>query len=197
MAKKLFELLVVEGQLKTQATTTRTDLKATFERKRHLFEEKRKTFTPIDAGSEPVVEEQSDIQSTVPKELRWIAGLWSKALDASYQVTEGNALARADVVLDDGRVLLQAAPATALLELEKRAGEIRDLILAVPTLDPAKGFRPDPDRGKDIARARDVTKTRTKKVEEHLVVVPPTEQHPAQVAKVSRDLVTGTIQEQE
>ena len=196
-AKKLFELLVVEGQLKAQAQATRADLRNTFEKKRHLFEEKRKTFLASDEGAAPVVEEQSDIQSTVPSELKWIADIWTKAIDTSYQVAEGNTQARGDVVLDNGTVLLSAVPATALLELEKRAGEIQDLLMAVPTLDPAKGFKPDPDRGKNIFRARDVSKARTKKIEDFVVVVPATEQHPAQVAKVNKDITTGTIAEQE
>jgi hypothetical protein len=197
MAKKLYELLVVEGQLKTQASTTRAELKNTFEKKRHLFEEKRKTFTPIEAGTEPVVEEQSDIQTNVPDELKWLTTLWTKAVDTSYQVAEGNTVARADVVLDDASVLLTGVPATALLELEKRATELRDLIVAVPTLDPAKGFRPDAAKGRNVSRARDVVKKRTKKVEDHIVVVPVTEHHPAQVVKVNKDIETGTIMEQE
>ena len=196
-AKKLFELLVVEGQLKAQAQATRADLRATFEKKRHLFEEKRKTFVASEEGAAPVVEEQSDIQTTVPGELRWLAGLWSNALDTSYQVAAGNTRARADVVLDNGIVLLADVPATALLELEKRAGEIQELLLAVPTLDPAKGFRPDPDKGRFVFRARDIVKKRTKKVEDYVVVVPATVEHPAQVAKINKDIETGTIAEQE
>ena len=43
---KLHELLAVQGNLSGQATKKRTDLTATFEKKRHLFEETRKTFTP-------------------------------------------------------------------------------------------------------------------------------------------------------
>lgn len=197
MTKKLFEVLVVEGQLKSQAQVTLNDLKATFEKKRHLFEEKRKTFTPIDEGAPAVTEEQSDIQSTIMSELRWLANIWLKALDTSYQVAEGNTQARADVVLDNGTTLLSNVPATALLELEKRAAEIQGVFLSVPTLDPAKSFGPDPDKGRYIYKAREVTKPRTKKIQRHIVVVPPTEQHPAQVAAITEDVVTGTIKEQE
>lgn len=197
MAKKLFELLVVEGQLKTQAQATRADLRNTFEKKRHLFEEKRKTFLSSEEGGGSVVEEQSDIQTTVPDELAWLAGIWTKVIDTSYAVAVGNTQARADVVLDNGAVLLTGVPATALLELEKRAAEMEEILKSVPTLDPAKGFKADPDRGANIYRARDVSKARTKKVEEFVVVVPATTEHPAQVAKVNKDVTTGTIQEQE
>lgn len=197
MAKKLFELLVVEPQMKSQATATRNELRNTFEKKRHLFEEKRKTFTPLEANATPVVEEQSDIQTTVVSELKWLAGIWYKVIDTSFQVAHGNTQARAHVVLDDGIVLLPNVPATALLELEKRAAEMQELFTAIPTLDPAKGFQSDPERGTNIYKARDVNKRRTKKVEDYIVIVPATPEHPAQVAKVNKDVDVGNLIEQE
>lgn len=197
MAKRLFELLVVEGQLKAQAQACRSDLRATFEKKRHLFEEKRKTFSSVEEGVPPVVEEQSDIQSGVMRELRWMAEIWSKTMDTSFAIAHGNRVAQADVVLDDGTVLLIDVPATALLELEKRAGELMELLLAVPTLDPAKGFREDPEKGQGVYKAREVTKARTQKVQQALVLYPATPEHPAQTQLVSLDHKIGTIIEQE
>lgn len=194
---KLHELLAAEGTVKTQADKCRSDLMNTFEKKRHLFGEKLVTFQPNTEGASAVTEEQSDLQSTIPSELKWIAEIWAKAIDAGFQIAESNMSARADVVLDNGTVLMRDVPATALLELEKRASDIHALVSAIPTLDPAKGFKPDPDRGAHVYRARDVQKRRTKKVEEFIVVVPPTEQHPAQIAKQVKDIDTGTISEQE
>lgn len=195
--KKLFEYLVVRDQLKGQAKKLLIDLVATFTSKRHLFEEKRKTFTPAREGAVPQIEEQSDIQTTVMGELKWFAAHWAKAIDVARQVEEGNTLARADVTLDDGTVLLSDVPATALLELVSRADELQQLISITPTLDPSKAFRQDPSRDAGIFKAREINKTRTQKVQKHIVVVPPTEQHPAQVAVVSEDVPTGTILEQE
>lgn len=197
MAKKLFELLVIEGQLKNQAQATRTELKNTFDKKRHLFEEKHKVFAPVEEGAPMVVEEQSDIQSTVLSELKWIADIWTKALDTSYQVAEGNTQARADVVMDDGSVLLSNVPATALLELEKRAAEIQELLTSVPTLDPAKGFTVDAQRGINIFRAREIVKTRTRKVQKGITLYPATPEHPAQTQMISVDEPSGRITEQE
>lgn len=196
-AKRLFELLVVEPQLKSQAAKVQTEMKATFHSKRHLFEEKKKTFQPREDGAATVVEEQSHIQTSVTAELKALAELWSKAIDVSFQVAEGNTAARGDVILDNGTTLLTGVPATALLELEKRATELQDVIANIPTLDPAKGFSPDTQRGAGYYQAREVVKDRTKKVQKHIVVVPPTEQHPAQVAVVNEDVITGTSREQE
>lgn len=194
---KLHELLAVEGQLKGQAQATRTELKATFEKKRHLFEEKRVTFKPNEEGVAETIETQSDLQSKVPDELVWIAGIWGKALDVSYQVAEANMYARADVVLDDGTQLLKGVPATALLELEKRGAEVQELIKSIPTLDPAKGFRPDDEKGANVYRARDVQKHRTKKIPQVITKAAATEHHPAQAEIFMADVQTGTVVEQE
>ncbi len=194
---KLHELLAVEGQLKGQADASRKDLQNTFKSKRHLFEEKRVTFFPAGEGKDSTVEAQSDIQTAVRDELDWIAGIWGKALDVSYQVAEANTQARADVVLDNGKTLLTGLPATALLELEKRMGELQELITAIPTLDPAKGFKADESRGNGIYAAREVRKNRTAKVLKALVKYPATAEHPAQTETYSAEEVTGTLHEQE
>lgn len=195
---KLHELLAVEANLEGQMNKTRTELTATFEKKRHLFEEKRTTFRPLAEGEPEVTEAQSDIQSTVPQELDWVSNFFVKALDASYQVAEANTQARADVVLEDEAetVLLRQVPATTLLELEKRMAEWQHLISSIPTLDPAKGFMLDPAR-RNVFQARPVTKTRTKKVSKPVVLYEATDKHPAQVQLATEDVAIGVLSEQE
>lgn len=196
---KLHELLAVEGNLETQAAKCRTDLLATFEKKRHLFEEKRSTFTPLAEGAQVVTETQSDLQSTVKKELEWLQGHVVKALDASYQVADANMGAFADVVLEDetSTKILTKIPATALLELEKRLTELGQLVGAIPTLDPAKGFTLDEQRPGGVYKAREVTKTRTKKAAKVIVKYEATPAHPAQTELVNEDVPVGTINELE
>lgn len=194
---KLHELLAVEGNLKGQADKTRGDLSATFEKKRHLFTEKRVTFTPNTEGATAVTEEQLDLQSTVRKELGWLSGIWSKAIDAGFQVDDANTQARADVLLDDGTIVLRNVPATALLQLEKRMNEAHELVAQIPTLDPAKGYKLDTDRGKDIYRARDDERVRTKKEVKVIVGAEATKEHPAQVQYINVDVPAGIIQTQE
>lgn len=196
---KLHELLAIEGPLKSQADKTRADLiSTTFEKKRHLFQEKVETFTPVADGAPAVTESQLSLQTTVHHELEWISGIWSKALDAAFSIAEANTSARADVVLEDGKtVILKNVPATALLELEKRASEIQQLVAAIPTLDPAKGFVPDPDKGSNIYKAREDVRKRTQKTQIPLVLYAATKEHPAQVKEISVDLPVGTLQTQE
>jgi len=196
---KLHELLAIETNLENQADKCRTELAATFDKKRHLFEEKTTVFFPLAENEQPVTELQSDLQSTVRKELDWISTHLAKSIDASYQVAEANTAARADVVLEDdeGTVLLAGVPATALLELEKTVAKVTALITAIPTLDPAKGFTPDTQRGTGVFKAREVNKNRTRKQAKVLIKYEATKEHPAQTEVVTEDVPTGRIQEQE
>src|SRR6266853_1874872 len=198
---KLHELLAVESNLETQAIKCRTDLANTFEKKRHLFEEKRTLFTPNAENAQTATEVQSDIQSTVAKELSWIKGHIAKSWDASYRVAETNTIARADIVLEDETVIAKDIPATSLLERQKRLAEVMSLAQAIPTLDPAKGFRPDDQRGNGIFAARPVTKKRTTKQPQVIVkydaVIKDGVGIPAQTELYSADVVVGIIEEQE
>lgn len=194
---KLYELLAVEQQLKGQAKTTRTGLQDTFTKRGHLFEEVRSTYQPIAAGEEATVDVKKTIQTTVREELAWIAGILSKAMDTSLQVAHGDTVAMADVVLDDGTVLLTGVPATALLELDKRVAEVAELLKTVPTLDPAKGFVQDAAKGEDVFRAREIRRPKTQKRFQPLVLAPATDKHPAQVKEHWVDDLVGHTIDQE
>lgn len=194
---KLHELLAVDSSLKGQAQKMRLDLQATLEKKRHLFAKKLVTFTPVTEDGKVETREQSDLQTTVKKEVEWLTGIIVKAIDSSYAIDTANTVAKADIVLEDGTIVAKEVPATALLQLEKRLKEVSEFIHAIPTLDPAKGFSLDKDTGDGIYKARNVEKDSTRKVEEFVVVVQPTKEHPAQTAKVTKDIKAGTILEQE
>ena len=192
---KLHELLAIGSSQSNQTQKLRRDLSNTFEKKRHLFEQKITTFQPNEG--EAVTEQQSDLQSTVNKELNWITPHLGKSLDMEFQINEANTRAKADIIMLDGEVLATDVPATALLELQKRVSEIQDLISSIPTLDPAKGFSSDEAMGSGVYVARMVNKNRTAKIQEPLTLSPATVEHPAQVQLVTKDVSTGRIQEQE
>lgn len=198
---KMHELLAVQEDLKGQATKTRGDLISTFSNKSHLFRKKIVTFHSNQEGVEAKTESQSDIQSTLSKELEWVSGFLTKAMDAGHQIDVGNTQAKADIVVNgkDGKEVLHIkdVPATSLLQLEKHLIQVRDLALAIPTLDPAQGFTLDASSGKNIWKAREVVKERTKKDKKVLTLAPATDKHPAQVQVYDVDVPVGTVQEQE
>lgn len=197
MARKLHELLGSQSQVFTQATKVRTDLQTTFDKRPLLFGERIVKFQPSEEGVQAAIESQSSIQSTIAKELRWFTDLVAKALDSEATIDIGNTKAKADVVLDDGTTLLTGLPATQLLQLDKRLGEVLQFVQTVPTLDPAKGFTLAPDRGEGIYIAREVHKKRTRKDQAALVLLAPTVQHPGSAVQITKDVEIGTIVEQE
>lgn len=196
---KLHELLAVETLLRSQAETCRADLKNTFEKKTHHFEKKIVTFKPLADGAPDKVESQLALQTSVAAELQWIGEKIAKSIDAGHRIDVANVSAQADLILDDGTVLLQKVPATSLLRLEHRFLELRDLIQAIPTLDPAKGFLPDTAEATDgsVHRARDKESVRTEKKFEFVVMVAPTDKHAAQVKELMADRPIGTVVTQE
>lgn len=194
---KLHELIAVRSGTNAQATKTTEDLKHTFEKKQHHFTATVQSFTPFGENTVTAVEKKLDLQTTVLSELGWIKTYLAKAIDASNAVNIGNTQAFADVVLEDGTILLQRVAATTLLELEDRVEDLRKLAAVIPTLDPVKGFTPDADRGKGVYAARLVEKVRTQKQKKLYVLYAATKEHPAQTQLIDEDVPTGKIEERE
>jgi hypothetical protein len=194
---KLHERLAVVNDLQGQATRAMSDLINTFQSKKDHFREKLTIFTPNAEGSEPTVEESSPLQTVVASELLWVSQFIAKSMNVSSEIHFGNTVAAADVVLESGKVLLDNVPATELLELERRLNEVSALFAQIPTLDPSKGFVKDPDRGEYTYKAREVTKTRTKKIAKPVVLYEATKEHPAQVQLAAEDVPVGEISTQE
>lgn len=195
---KLHELLAVERNLENQANKCREDLmNTTFANKRHHFSQKLVTFKPSGEDGKEVTEEQSDIQTSIRAEIRWIVGIIAKAMDVSHQVDVANTLAKADIITEDNETVAKDVPGPSLLQLENTLQGVHALIAAIPTLDPAKGFQQDSQREAGVYKAREVTKTRTKKTPRVIEMSPATKEHPAQTQLLYEDLPIGTILEQE
>lgn len=194
---KLHELLAVERDLKNQAEKATADLANTFEKKRQHFAGLLQTFNPLEEDKPPMVESVVELQTTVPREINWLRPFVTKALDAGYQVAEANTNARGDIILEDGTVLAEKVPATALLELEKRCAELFAFLKQIPTVDPAKGFAPDAEKGDDVFQARPLDKPRTKKENKVVTLFQGNDKHPPQVQVFVEDVPTGTIHLQE
>lgn len=194
---KLHELLAVETDVAGQTKSCLADLKKTFGDKGHHFTKRVVTRTFKDANLSDLRETNLALQTTVGRELVWIGGKMETFLDIGHQVDIGNKQAVADVVLDDGSILLKSMPTTSLLRLAHRLVELQELVTAIPTLDPAKNFAPDPSEGSDIHRAADVLKEHGEKVFDFIVMVPPGDKFPAQVKELMKDKVTSSTLAQE
>lgn len=137
--------------------------------------------------------EKKPVDETVPKKLEWLGQHLAKALDLRYQIDLTNAEASANLVLD-GVIVAEKVPVSYLLMLETRLARLRSVYSVIPTHAPGVDWQPDTDLSKDgdiYKMAAPRIEFLTQKVVEHIVVVPPTEHHPAQVAAVNKDLRVG------
>jgi hypothetical protein len=101
----------------------------------------------------------------------------------------GSEGARADVTLN-GHVILADAPATFLLFLEKRLGELAADLRKIPAQSLAEDWQPSTEPG--IWRTPQEKRPTPHKVTTWEQIVPPTPEHPAEVREVSKDVVAGT-----
>jgi hypothetical protein len=90
----------------------------------------------------------------------------------------------------DGTTLLTGVPVPHLLFLEKQLADLHTMLSKVPTLDPAFRWRENADTG--LRESEAASTVRTKKIKEHVVAVPATDKHPAQVYFNERDEAVGT-----
>ncbi len=118
---------------------------ALFTKKHQHFTGLLKTFTPLGEDASTVEEERIGIQTTVDQELRWITPHLAPVADASLRLARANAVAVADIILDDGTVL-----ASNVRHLSPGIGEVRGVApsdrprRADPR--PGHGLRPGPRR---------------------------------------------------
>lgn len=198
MSSKLHEVIAVRSNLSGQGEKALAGVKELFDKKKLHFGCKLVTFIPKGEGEQSKTEEQSEIQTTVQKELDWFANIFAKSIDNTLQIDTSNMGAKADIVLEDtDEPLLKDVPATTLLALETYLEKVHELLNHVPTLDPAKAFAPDGQKGPGYYVARPTETNRTKKTKKNHVLAEATDKHPAQVHMYEEDVVVGTLQTQE
>ncbi len=83
-----------------------------------------------------------------------------------------------------------------MLSLEKYLGRLLDLYKCIPTLSPNHEWVPDESAALPGAHKQAVPSTshKTEKRQEHKIIVPATEHHPAQVASYVSDFNIGLIE---
>lgn len=191
---KLHELIACESDLRGNAQRVRLEAIETFGR-RERFEGHIKTLAMFDearsnenaAGSENVA-----VTTTVGAKLDYVKDPIGRYLDACLQKEATNQTAKADLVLEDGTVIAAGVPATALLGLETKLKEIRQMYEAIPTHKPGVEWAADPALGEGIFRA--VHPEVTNKTEMSctpIILAPATDKHAAQVRAVDTQKPVG------
>ena len=196
---KLHEILAVEKSRTGQVKTLLDDTSRKFNRATDYFSGHLKSLKlirddPANAAIEAAAREQRQLPTTVVETLDYLFKHWANAEDVLLQKSLTNQVAKADIVLADGKTLASNVPVDELLGLESRLEELRKLFHAMPTNRADTRYAPSDDgrKGSWTAVDADVT-TKTERTKEPFIKAPATDKHPAQVDVVEKDVVVGTF----
>jgi len=189
VATTLGQILGVEQGVKASAERALTNAYHEMQRASQLTGISR-TYEPKDDEGERLPAEQTLVQVRVLELIAaFIAALIEK-FDIIAMKDRANTLARADVVLDDGTVILRDVPGVTLLFLEKQLVDLATFVRKIPTLE--AGFRWTRDDTADAyVTEPPVVTVRTAKVPRNHVLAEATDKHPAQVQVFMEDVPMG------
>ncbi len=183
----LHQVLAVEPGVRVRSDKALTDLHRRLG-KDALLSGLTRNYEPRDAEGERLPGESSKVQVKADEALTVAAEAFTNIFDVVATKDFGNLEALADVVVD-GEVLVEAAPSTYLLWLEKKLADLNTFVNKLPTLDPAKSWTYDSNSG--AFRTDTLQSTRTKKVPRNHVKAEATDRHPAQVDVYYEDIIVG------
>lgn len=186
---KMPELLALEPEKKGAAQKILAETLKVF-KGQDLFFGRTKTYQPDEENGEPLPEERKELVTTVNERLAWNAKPVIEMLDLMVSKDKTNQKTVADLTL--GSKTIKGLPATALLALEKRLREIRNVYDAAPTLDMSFQWQRDP-QNKDKWINGPTSTYRTAKVTKGVELAKATDKHQALVEKVVEDKKIGTF----
>jgi len=191
MAKaELHQVLAVESTLNKAADKLIRESEATLG-KENLFTGMLREMTMFDAEQKHLdTVEEVKLMTTVDQNLQYLVGPISRYWDAVLQKDRTNQSAVAPIIIN-GEQLTPDLPATFLLGLETKLGELRKLYDKIHTLAPGADWELDADKGDGIYKAKLPVQFKTEKDIEFRIVVEADEHHPAQIRELGRTLNIG------
>lgn len=149
----------------------------------------QRTYQPKDEEGEQLPGESQRVQLTVNDVFNDLRKHMAALFDITAAIDFTNTTAIADVVVGE-TTLLQNVPVTHLLFLEKQLADLHTMLSKTPTLDAAANWHFNAQTG--LNETDPILTIRTKKEKAHVVAVPPTDKHPAQVYFNETDVAVGT-----
>lgn len=187
MNKKLNQVVAIEKGIKTRTQKTLGDLRH-LATKEALFSGHSRTYAPIDSEGETYPDDKVIVQQRVSDVLKSAREALVEQMDIILTKDMGNALAVADVTID-GQKLVSNATVPFLLYLEKELTDIQTFINSLPELDPAEEW--SFDEAAQIWKSAVTKSVKTRKIQEVLLLIAPTKEHPGQAKDVTVDKNVG------
>lgn len=185
---KLNQIVAVEQGVKSKTDRELTDLHHRVQ-KAALLSGIARTYQPKDEDGESLPPESTKVQVHAESVLSDVASTLTRLFDVTATKDYGNAVARADVVVD-GTTVVSEVPVPYLLFLEKQLTNVSTFVRKLPILDPSENWTVDDTT--DSFRTDTTRTVRTKKVPRNHVKAPATDKHPAQVELYYEDVSVGT-----
>lgn len=188
---KLNQVIAVEKGVKSRVERAVTDTHKLCQ-KPAMFSGFEKKYTPKLEDGDVFPAEEQVVQRKATDLIANAGKSWRELFDVTAAKDFGNTHAAADVVVD-GVTLIEAAPVTFLLFLDKQLNDIRKFINELPILDPAIRWSKDENQALFTAPSRQTFKT--KKVPKSLVLHEGNDKHPPQCEMVAEDIIIGAWDE--
>lgn len=184
---RLTQILAIEGDAKR---TTKNVIDAGYHaiQRQDPLKGQSRRWQKKDDDAPEFPDESTIVQNRVPEIISDVREAFRRLIDVTATRDEANTRAKADVVLN-GTTILSGIPATTLLWLEKQLMDLRTFLTHLPVLDPAETWTWDEEQG--IWITAESRAHRTAKVVKSLVLYPATDRHPAQVDKITEDVIIG------
>ena len=185
---KLNQIVAIEQGVKSKS---KRDLTAAYQiiQKPALLAGIARTYEPKDEEGDKLPPESTLVQTKVDLVLDDVSNALTRLFDVTLTKDKSNAQASADVVVD-GNVVVEDAPITYLLFLEKQLQDVRTFVASLPTLDPSDRWSKDEATGAYVTEP--VQTVKTKKIPKNWEKAPATDKHPAQVEIFHEDVLVGT-----
>ena len=192
---KLHEVLAVDKELEVAQTKIIEEAITTFTKKADHFLGNHKILKMYDDArkdEENGFAEDKEVTTTVQDKLDYVAPYIVRHFDAIAQKDATNQIAKADITLPDGTILISGVPATLLLTLENKLIAVRKMYEVIPTLTPGIKWVEDTEKGEKIFRAEpDEIRHKTEKALTTKVVFQPTDKQAGQYEKWTEDKPVG------
>ena len=185
---KLNQVLAVEKATKGRVASELTEMHHALQKPGLLTGFSKTYQKKVEDGDDHPPERQK-VQVVASDMLRRAGRLLIELIDVTASKDWANTNAKADVVID-GRVIVEGAPATFLLFLEKQLTDLNTFVAKIPALDASEDWIHD--ESANLYKTEAVQTTRTKKVQKPIVLYPATEEHPAQTQLITEDVSVGT-----
>lgn len=183
----LNQVIAIEKDIKSRYHSRLSELYHILQ-KPGLFNGFNKNYEKIAEEDTDLPAENQKVNYRVSDILREVAKSHTEFMDVTSRKDWTNQEATGTIEID-GEALMKDIPVSYLLFLEKQITDLRSFFNQLPELAVEEDW--SFDQNASLYRSRDLTTHRNKKKTSHIVVVPPTPEHPAQVATVVEDVLAG------